>query len=359
WKQQLMPSWQPVLTPRCALVPVLFITLSLFVLGGWLYWANSTITEITIDYTECSQAPPILTENPDPSSPIQSWSYTNTTRTCRMQFSIPNQLPSRVLMYVRISNMYQNHRLYVSSLSADQLSGTAFKNAGDITGDCGPVQAPIIAAAASNAQYYPCGLIANSMFLDDISNLTCISGPSSTSCTIPTFEFSDRGIAWPSDSGLYGETKWLTDSTLQPLIPNQLIPPPQWRAARPDLWGNGYVFNATTGTSNLPDLKNWERFQVWMRKAGLPTFRKLWGRNDSSTLEAGIWEVSVTDSTYREGRVFDWGGGGGGGGEFGVGSSVMCASSVTFLPYDSNLLNPPPLSLIRYSTTQHGRSRLL
>jgi hypothetical protein len=33
-----------------------------------------------------------------------------------------------------------------------------------------------------------------------------------------------------------------------------------------------------------------------MRKAGLPTFRKLWGRNDDVTLEKGTYRVNVTYS---------------------------------------------------------------
>ncbi|KAL5040695.1 alkylphosphocholine resistance protein lem3 [Batrachochytrium dendrobatidis] len=39
--------------------------------------------------------------------------------------------------------------------------------------------------------------------------------------------------------------------------------------------------------------QNGERLHVWMRKAGLPHFRKLWGRNNTSTLDQGIWEVSI------------------------------------------------------------------
>jgi hypothetical protein len=91
---------------------------------------------------------------------------------------------------------------------------------------------------------------------------------------------------------MYGKTQWATDSTKQSQIPTMLIPPPQWRRAWPERWGNGY------NASNLPDLKSWERFQVWMRKAGLPTFRKLWGRNDETTLPVGTYRVDILQSEY-------------------------------------------------------------
>lgn len=36
-----------------------------------------------------------------------------------------------------------------------------------------------------------------------------------------------------------------------------------------------------------------EHFQVWMRIAGLPTFRKLYGRNTQDSLLAGIYELQI------------------------------------------------------------------
>ena len=55
-----------------------------------------------------------------------------------------------------------------------------------------------------------------------------------------------------------------------------------------------FLYSSYT-TDNIPDLSVDEHFQVWMRTAGLPTFRKLYGRFDSD-LEAGIYDISITDS---------------------------------------------------------------
>lgn len=42
------------------------------------------------------------------------------------------------------------------------------------------------------------------------------------------------------------------------------------------------------------DVEN-EHFIVWMRTAGLPNFRKLWGRIEG-TLKAGSYKVSITNN---------------------------------------------------------------
>ncbi len=68
-----------------------------------------------------------------------------------------------------------------------------------------------------------------------------------------------------------------------------MIPPPQWRAAWPEKYEQGYTVD------NLPDLKSMERFQVWMRKAGLSQFRKLWGQINEPFVK-GIYQVDIKDT---------------------------------------------------------------
>jgi hypothetical protein len=96
------------------------------------------------------------------------------------------------------------------------------------------------------------------------------------------YRFLTNGIAWPADATRYGESAYKSLSNLT----TRVVPPPFWREAFPE-YADGYT------ASNFPDLKNNERFQVWMRTAGLPTFRKLWGANRDSLLPKGIWEVTI------------------------------------------------------------------
>jgi len=51
--------------------------------------------------------------------------------------------------------------------------------------------------------------------------------------------------------------------------------------------------NNYTDDNPPPNLQEDEHFQNWMRTAGLPTFSKLYGRNDGSTLPAGQYQVQI------------------------------------------------------------------
>jgi len=159
----------------------------------------------------------------------------------------------------------------VKSFSSSQLLGTALPLS-SLTSDCSPLSGST--SPSSTQLYYPCGLIANSLFTDTYSNLTNINGSN--------FEFLEKGIAWPGDQLRYSASNYklnITDG------PNTVLPPPSWTA-----YAGGYT------PENFPDLSQDEHFQVWMRTSGLPTFRKLYGKSES-TLSAGTWSIDI-ESTY-------------------------------------------------------------
>jgi hypothetical protein len=174
------------------------ISLVCLPLGIYFFINNSKLTEFKVDYTQCVNAPTFQ------ASPLDSsvqWVYSNTTKNCTIRFPITNKL-TKVRFYIRISNFYQNHRLYLTSLNAAQLQGqvvqvselnsdsgktscawTSFANCNrssklswktgngltfaENNPDCMPPEAErdaVIRNAADDAQYYPCGLVANSFF---------------------------------------------------------------------------------------------------------------------------------------------------------------------------------------------------
>ena len=45
--------------------------------------------------------------------------------------------------------------------------------------------------------------------------------------------------------------------------------------------------------TNIPDISTWPQFQNWMRPSALATFNKLALRNDSASLEPGIYQINV------------------------------------------------------------------
>ncbi|KAJ3022638.1 hypothetical protein HKX48_005700 [Thoreauomyces humboldtii] len=307
YKQQRLKAWQPVLAPKVVLPAYFLVGLVFIPIAIALHVANNKVTELVFDYTNCkyggASAPPIT-----------SWTWDAASSNCTITFQIPSSFQPPVFMYYRLTNFYQNHRKYVKSFDAGQLVGNAAPLSS--TG-CAPLANPpagtVISlngtglTANANAMYYPCGLISNSMFsgnamepqpafisiwlivfdhtTDEISGLTCASSDCSTGAT---YDFGETGISWPSDKDRFQPTKWATTLSESDLAAT-LVPPPMWQTAWPK-WANGY------NSTNLPNLNTWERYQVWMRTAALPTFRKPWGKNSDKVLGPGTWTITIHDT---------------------------------------------------------------
>ena len=256
----------------------------------------SQVQELRIDYTDCNST---ATTEPSqiPESKVHSsfktsnstvrptWKRTlNTTNPpwsvsipntpiCTIQFSIPNDIGPPVYLYYRLTNFYQNHRRYVKSLDTDQLKGHVLSNHTVHDSSCNPLKLNDHGKA-----YYPCGLIANSIFNDTLNSPRLINAAGDQPAE--PYRMTNQSIAWGSDANLYKKTKYQN---------YEVAPPPNWINRYP----HGY-----TDEHPIPDLSQYEEFQVWMRTAGLPTFSKLALRNDNETMTAGIYEMEIFDCTY-------------------------------------------------------------
>lgn len=169
-------------------------------------------------------------------------------------------------MYYRLTNFYQNHRRYVQSMELEQLKGAALPN----SSIAGSVCSPLATDPATGKAYYPCGLIANSIFNDTISS-PVLKGESDS-----LYDMTNKGIAWESDKALYGKThydRW------------QVVPPPNWK---------DYDY----AKQGIPNLHEDEEFMVWMRTAGLPSFSKLSRRNDTSPMRPGRYQLNINYSMF-------------------------------------------------------------
>lgn len=305
FKQQRLKAWQPILTPKTVL-PTLFIIGILFApIGGLLIWGSSLVTEITFDYTECENLTPSsandsLTFSDIPQNKFSyrlraSDKHTNPTtpryafldntanssvtdilskRQCVVDFDIPADLDHTVLLYYKLTNFYQNHRRYVKSLNSDQLKGKFVSASTLDSSDCKPL------GTIDGKPIYPCGLIANSFFNDTFSTPILLNPTNSSESSQP-YVFSSEGIAWPGEAKKYATT---------PIGPggygnlSDIVPPPNWRARFPDNY---------TEDNPPPDLRADEHFQNWMRTAGLPTFTKLHGRNDTDKMLQGTYRIII------------------------------------------------------------------
>ncbi|KAF9885436.1 Cell cycle control protein [Aspergillus nanangensis] len=192
----------------------------------------------------------------------------NGSTTCRLMFKIPEDMGAPVYMYYRLTDFYQNHRRYVKSLDLDQLKGKAVDNKTIDSGTCDPLRLD-----PSGKAYYPCGLIANSMFNDTINSPELLSVANDVNPE--PYIMTNKNIAWDSDKELIKKTEYTKD---------QVVPPPNWRERYPDGYANG-----------IPDLNQDEEFMVWMRTAALPTFSKLARRNDTAKMPAGMYRLDIVD----------------------------------------------------------------
>lgn len=196
------------------------------------------------------------------------------TNVCTLQFDIPNDIGPPVLLYYRLTNFYQNHRRYVKSLDQNQLLGDALSYDNIKSSACNPLRVN----ETTQKPYYPCGLIANSIFNDTFNSPVDITPTSGSNVTYP---MTNKGIAWSHDKNIYKKTKYTRD---------QVSPPPNWITRYPD----GY-----TEENDVPDISEYEEFQNWMRTAGLPTFSKLALRNDNQTMVAGTYTIKILDCTSQ------------------------------------------------------------
>ncbi|KAG4097843.1 Lem3/Cdc50 [Neocallimastix lanati (nom. inval.)] len=264
FKQQRLKAWQPLLTPINVIPLFLIIGIIFIPIGIGLYLSSESINEIILDYTNCS-------EGINPPVPIRQWEYDSQNHICKLSFQIFETYKKPVYLYYRLTNFYQNHRDYSKSYDAKQLKSEV--PISKVDSSCEPYD-----KTEDNKQIYPCGLIANSFFSDIFSPLVREDGQQ--------YVFYENGISWDSDKDKFKNMNIdsLTDEQI-----SSLSPPPNWMKVFPE-YANGYT------RENFPKLADMERFQVWMRVAGLPNFRKLYGQNTNESLKGGIYTIDIYDS---------------------------------------------------------------
>lgn len=196
------------------------------------------------------------------------------TTTCSLFVRVPEVMNPPVLFYYKLTNFYQNHRRYVKSFQSDQLKGDAVDANTISNSACEPLQ-----LNSSGSAYYPCGIVANSVFNDTFSSPILQNTQDSAASSAEYFMKNNSGIAWSSDKALYGKSKY---------DPAKVAVPPNWVKRYPGGYTNETMF----------DPSNDEQFQVWMRTAGLPTFSKLAQRNDTASMGVGIYRIDLQSSKF-------------------------------------------------------------
>lgn len=289
FRQQRLKAYNPVFTAR-TVIPTLFVIAILFVpLGVGMWYGSSRIQEVMIDYTECENlaSRDYYSEIPnkyvtlhfngvktaDIAKPVwkldtdESQQFEDERNVCRVQFEIPHDIKPPILFFYRLKKFYANHRRFVKSFSEDQLNGKA-ASYNTINNNVGQNCQPM-SRNSEGKLYYPCGLIANSLFNDTYgSALQAVNGSDSD------YSLTNKGIAWSTETNRFKKTKYNH---------TQVVPPPNWYKRYP----NGY------NETNMPDISTWYELQNWMKPAALADFVKLALKNKHDTLQKGVYEVAV------------------------------------------------------------------
>jgi hypothetical protein len=323
FKQQRLKAWQPILTPNWVVGTFVLIGIVFLPIGIALLSTSNSVVEQTVTYDDsentkwCARGDDGLCAKGADNFDFQQ---VKNGQEGYLTFDIKKTMTKPVHLYYQLDNFYQNHRRYVKSRDDMQLRGidnwkkkhkytwdTSVKmdtatTAGGFTAPevfkCSPLTLPDHISGKdctwnSTTKYknrdipckvmWPCGLIAGSFFNDfftplnqkDNTPLMTLKADGTYKITDPNW--SEENIAWASDRS----TKFKKPT----------VETAGWNYDDDVAKGvSSDYYHLSQMYPNFPNLKRDgvenEHFIVWMRTAGLPTFRKLYARIDE-TLEAG------------------------------------------------------------------------
>lgn len=288
--QQRLKAIHPILTAS-AVVPLFICLAVIFIpIGASMLHASNNIQDFTINYATCSSEAtsdswtdiPIEYYNYHFKSEVNTYpkwrlstndssvwdDYEDERNICEIQFEIPNELNGPIFLFYKLTGFHANHRQYVKSFSEDQLNGkkASVSTIKDSVGqNCEP-----LSINDDGKIYYPCGLIANSLFNDTFSTTLRAVNNSDTEDYVMTTD----NIAWSTNKNRFKKTDYDV---------SDIVPPPNWVKQFP----NGY------NETNLPDISNWPQFQNWMSPAALADFSNMIQRNDDDELEDGLYQINI------------------------------------------------------------------
>lgn len=214
----MLPAWRPVPSFGSTMIIFGIFGLIFLTLGITLYVMSERIQGVVMQYDKCEKV----------------------DTKCNLPLTIESDIQAPIYVYYQLDNFYQNHRRYVKSRSNTQLMGNWLEV--DQLDDCDPIKrnkdlGRDVALSGKDLVMdepaFPCGLVAKSFF-NDTFTLYKLGGQA--------INIDDTNIAWKSDV----EYKFKN------------LDKPDWKDLQ---W---------------QDVEN-PHFIVWMRTAGLPNFRKLYG----------------------------------------------------------------------------------
>lgn len=168
FKQQRLPAWKPILTPKPVLIFLYIIGIVFIGLGVLFYFSYREVkaTERVRYDEDCDIG-----------------------EECTIKIDIDDDMDEPVYLYYRLTNYHQNHRRYVTSRNNDQLRGEQIESFNTLNPTCDP-RTSLDDSKNEDKLFQPCGLIAYSNFNDTYK----LYDPDGDEIKI-----KKKDIAWKSD----------------------------------------------------------------------------------------------------------------------------------------------------------------
>jgi len=294
FRQQNLKAWRPILTPKLVILLFLAVGCIFVPIGVAVIVASNSVIEVdSIDYAEeccvsgCDGKPDSVRVDRNP---------------CNISLTIGETMEPPIYVYYKLTNYYQNHRRYVKSRSDMQLRGLDVTETALNTSCQHRVVAEDYNTSAPDDERIisPCGLIAWSYFNDSFSLFDEAGAPAKG--------VTSTGIAWESDVDVKfknAEAEQLVKTGAN--YPHFMHERMQSCDDYPGMDNSSELYATCTTTGAGWCFKGSkycvedEHFIVWMRTAGLPTFRKLYARIDEP-LAAGTYTVQISNGQrYTDG----------------------------------------------------------
>ena len=203
-----MYGWQPPITSIGITTLLTVSSLILILLGVGIEVERASLKTLKVTYAGVNNAGAIFYETDAPNDVAQH-NCTGEKRTanaawpeCTITFQIDQKMRGPIQVYYGVENMFQNNLIYSTSASYPQLEGKE-KDEKSLRVTCSK---GYLTDSAGDI-YWPCGLIANTMFTDRFEVLT------------PDVTMSSSSISWPTDAALFRNP-----TSFRPNFPNSTIP---------------------------------------------------------------------------------------------------------------------------------------
>jgi hypothetical protein len=155
--QQKIPSLQIVYTPTCVGSTFFLSGILSLMLGLVLYFYSAQVIEVNGTYAGKSRSPCLDVSNTP----------------CVLSVEIEKDIPGPAYFYYTLTNFYANHRRFVNSRSDvmnrgtfDESDPTLRKDGSTLVETCEGFNSYNVNYTSQRIVYYPCGLVARSLFND-------------------------------------------------------------------------------------------------------------------------------------------------------------------------------------------------